>query len=100
MKNKKSRFQQIKNIEKPKKKEIVCQSIIDSSKLYQSLTDLRRNLAKTNKCPAYIIFPNKTLREMAEIQPKTTEELLGINGVGKIKCQKYGKQFIKVIKNQ
>ena len=88
----------MKNMEKPKKKEIVCQSIIDSSKLYQSLTDLRRNLAKTNKCPAYIIFPNKTLREMAEIQPKTTEELLEINGVGKIKCQKYGKQFIKVIK--
>lgn len=65
--------------------------------LFESLRELRNRLSKEERVPAYIIFPDTTLKEMARKLPKDYIELERINGVGKVKLQKYGAQFLEVI---
>jgi len=67
--------------------------------LFESLRSLRNRLSKEERVPAYIIFPDTTLKEMARNKPKNFIELERINGVGKIKLQKYGEEFLSVINN-
>ena len=65
--------------------------------LYKKLKELRFEYAKKLKLPAYVIFPDKTLIEMAKYKPTNSEELEKIFGVGKAKLKKFGKQFIIAI---
>jgi ATP-dependent DNA helicase RecQ len=63
------------------------------------LKTLRRDLARRHSQPAYVIFPDRTLIEMAARRPKTLAELGDIHGVGAAKLQKYGAAFLAVIKD-
>jgi ATP-dependent DNA helicase RecQ len=54
-------------------------------------------LAKKEKVPAYIIFPDTTLKEMVRKMPATAEEFRRINGVGNVKLEKYGRIFLDVL---
>ena len=69
----------------------------EDENLYQILKELRLELAKKLKLPAYVIFPDKSLIEMAKYKPKDLDELEKIYGVGKAKLKKFGKQFLKLI---
>ncbi|MDC1054009.1 DNA helicase RecQ [Alphaproteobacteria bacterium] len=69
----------------------------DDEILYNKLKELRFEFAKKLKLPAYVIFPDKTLIEMAKYKPTNSEELEKIFGVGKAKLKKFGKQFITAI---
>ena len=55
-------------------------------------------MAQKAHIPPYIIFSDKTLREMSTYLPVSQEEMLEINGVGNNKYQKYGKVFSDIIK--
>ena len=68
--------------------------------LYQQLRELRRQLAEQQQVPAYVIFHDKTLYEMARVRPVTMEQLRYIPGVGEKKAQRYGNDFFCVIKRQ
>ena len=70
----------------------------NNEELYQALVKLRLRTAKVKSVPAYVIFTDKTLREMCISRPATEEEFLQISGVGESKLQKYGKNFLKVIR--
>ena len=70
----------------------------DDEILYNKLKELRFEYAKKLKLPAYVIFPDKTLIEMAKFKPANSEELEKIFGVGKAKLKKFGKQCISRIK--
>lgn len=59
---------------------------------------LRAKLADQASVPAYAIFTNATLLEIAVRRPATTEELMQINGVGTVKCARYGKAFLDCIR--
>ena len=48
--------------------------------------------------PAYVIFHDATLREMAAARPATEDELLEIGGVGERKLEKYGSEFLAVMR--
>ena len=65
--------------------------------LYEALRKLRKQIAESEKLPAYIIFNDATLREMASEKPLTEEEMLAVSGVGQHKFEKYGQQFLHVI---
>ncbi|MBW3545250.1 MAG: DNA helicase RecQ, partial [Bacteroidetes bacterium] len=65
--------------------------------LFQQLRTLRKRLADEEALPPYIIFSDKTLREMAERQPVTEASLLRIGGVGRQKMERYGHDFINEI---
>lgn len=65
--------------------------------LFNRLRSLRKEISDKQNLPPYIIFGDKSLKEMAVYFPQTTEQFSMIYGVGEEKLQKYGDQFIKEI---
>ena len=65
--------------------------------LFARLRELRKALAGQKHVPAYVVFGDRSLREMAAGKPATLEEFLDIRGVGEKKCRKYGPAFLDVI---
>lgn len=57
----------------------------------------RRALAEAQNVPAYVVFPDRTLIEMAERKPATLDQMAGITGVGARKLESYGAAFLEVI---
>lgn len=69
----------------------------DNPELYEQLRFLRNRLAKELQVPAYVVFTDKSLKEMSMYLPVSRAELLEIQGVGQAKCDKFGQEFISVI---
>ncbi|MFC3084618.1 DNA helicase RecQ [Tabrizicola soli] len=65
--------------------------------LLAQLKAKRRALAEAQNVPAYVVFPDKTLIEMAEKKPATLDQMAGITGVGARKLESYGAAFLEVI---
>ena len=65
--------------------------------IFAKVKTLRNTLAKKEKVPAYIIFPDTTLKEMVRKMPTTAEAFRRINGVGNVKLEKYGRLFLDVL---
>ena len=64
---------------------------------FERLRALRKRLADAEGVPAYIVFSDAVLREMAKHAPRTRRALLGITGVGPVKLERYGDAFLEVI---
>ncbi|MCJ7628743.1 MAG: ATP-dependent DNA helicase, partial [Longimicrobiales bacterium] len=65
--------------------------------LFESLRALRKQLADAQRVPAYIVFSDKVLWEMAARKPATRGELLEVPGVGPAKLERYGPAFLKLL---
>ncbi len=65
--------------------------------LLERLKELRRRLAQQRRVPAYVVFNDATLNEMAALKPATLDELLQVNGVGQAKLERYGETFLAAI---
>ena len=63
--------------------------------LFLRLRELRKRLADARSLPAYVIFHDRTLREMAERRPRTRDQLLEVSGVGPAKLARYGAAFLE-----
>lgn len=59
------------------------------------LRDLRRDLARSSNVAPFMIFPDDTMREIANARPKTESDLLRIKGIGRCKADKYGEAIVK-----
>jgi ATP-dependent DNA helicase RecQ len=70
---------------------------ISGNKLFARLRKLRKQIADREDLPPYIIFSDVSLSEMSEIMPLTDAEFLHISGVGHIKLEKYGAEFLAII---
>ncbi len=70
----------------------------DNSELLEKLRKVRRNLAAVLGVPPYVIFSDASLRDMTAKLPQTHDEFLEVSGVGTMKAEKYGKSFLKAIK--
>lgn len=66
--------------------------------LFGILKQLRKSAAKKNNVPPYVIFQDHSLEDMANQYPVDINELASIQGVGKGKAKRYGKEFIELIK--
>jgi ATP-dependent DNA helicase RecQ len=66
--------------------------------LWHALRQCRRRLAEEYGVPPYVIFHDATLKSLVEVRPKNTLQLLTVNGVGDAKAQKYGQEFLDVIR--
>jgi len=64
---------------------------------FEKLRELRKEVAKRENIPPYIVFNDKTLKDMSVKLPKNRDEMLNIHGIGEIKYKKYGKEFLEVI---
>ncbi|OIO72306.1 MAG: ATP-dependent DNA helicase RecQ [Zetaproteobacteria bacterium CG1_02_53_45] len=87
---------------KDKKKKISASATDLSSQdqqMFEQLRGLRARLAKEQNVPPYVIFPDKTLTEMARVKPHTQGQMLDISGVGAAKLERYGEAFLSEICN-
>jgi len=66
--------------------------------LFSLLREKRADLARKQGVPAFIIFGDKSLKDMATIKPLTKETFAAVYGVGDFKLNAYGEEFIAVIK--
>ena len=69
----------------------------ENETLFQKLRELRLSIARENSLPPYMVFNDRTLRDMARLRPITDAQVLAINGVGDSKLAKYGKRFMEAI---
>ena len=67
--------------------------------LLERLKALRTSIAKTQKVPPYVVFADRTLAEMAVRRPKSVVALGDIHGVGPMKIEKYGDQFLAILRD-
>lgn len=65
--------------------------------LFEKLRALRRDIAKEEKVPPYLVFSDKTLTHMCAVKPQNEEEMLSVSGVGAFKYEKYGEKFLACI---
>ncbi|MCB4742785.1 MAG: DNA helicase RecQ [Sulfurovum sp.] len=65
--------------------------------LYNKLRNLRLQIALHNNMPPYIIFSDKTLKELSAKQPKNKEEMLEVHGIGEVKFERYGEKFLGLL---
>ena len=65
--------------------------------LFDVLRKLRLTIAREEGVPPYIIFSDKTLRDMSVKVPRDRTAMLRVSGVGEVKCDKYGDRFIEAI---
>ena len=66
--------------------------------LFARLRQRRMEIAKREKVPPYIVFTDKTLVQMCILHPSTPQEMLKVSGVGEAKLEKYGEEFLEVLR--
>jgi ATP-dependent DNA helicase RecQ len=81
---------------KPTKSKAAIVSNEDQS-LFDALRACRARIATVNNVPPYVVFHDATLMQMAADKPTSDDALLEISGVGQVKLQRYGADFLKVI---
>ena len=64
---------------------------------FDALRELRTQLAREQNVPAYMIFSNATLRDIAEADPNELDELAAISGVGAAKLERYGEAVLEAL---
>ena len=71
----------------------------EDGSLQAALKSLRFRLAQEAGVPAYVVFSNATLADMAALRPLNLEEFLQVSGVGRVKAERYGQAFLQVIQD-
>ncbi len=66
--------------------------------LFELLRSLRKEIADEQGVPPYIVFSDRSLRDMATLFPVTAEEMLSVSGVGEVKLERYGRRFLQLIR--
>ncbi len=68
-----------------------------TTELFELLRTLRKHIADEQQIPPYVVFSDRTLHDMAATLPRTAEAMLTVSGVGEVKLQRYGQQFLRLI---
>jgi len=70
----------------------------DDHDFWEALRGCRQLLASEHKVPPYVIFHDATLMQIMAHRPRDADELLGINGVGQAKLERYGEAFLAIVR--
>lgn len=93
----------VKVLRKPTRqsKQVVhlAQTTGEDAQLFDALRQKRLALAQKEQVPAFMIFSDKSLHDMARLKPKNKAEFLEVSGVGQAKLRRFGKIMLEVIKN-
>jgi ATP-dependent DNA helicase RecQ len=71
-----------------------------SGELLDKLKELRMEIAREAKLPAFTIFHDATLVDMCQKHPQNEEEMLSVSGVGKVKMERFGERFLALLRNE
>nr|MBQ4317658.1 HRDC domain-containing protein [Clostridia bacterium] len=82
---------------KPKKRPLSPENAEYDTVLYSKLRELRKQFADKASVPAYVVFTDATLREIAIQKPRNVDEFLDISGIGKQKAERYSGAFLNLI---
>ncbi|MEA3418341.1 MAG: DNA helicase RecQ [Campylobacterota bacterium] len=66
--------------------------------IFDQLKTLRREIAQTNNIPPYIVFSDKTLKDLSTKLPRTKSEMLDVHGIGEVKFERYGEEFLALLR--
>ena len=91
-----SEKQKTKKSRRAKKAVVELDNDVDQD-LYENLRATRQKIAKKRRLPAYVIFHDKTLIELAKAKPQNLDEMLDITGIGESKLRKFGQELLNVI---
>ena len=83
--------------EKPGRRGACPSSPEEETGLFSMLKKVRTQIAREENVPAYIVFSNAALLDMAKKAPRTMGEFLEVSGVGAVKAERYGEAFLKAI---
>jgi ATP-dependent DNA helicase RecQ len=72
----------------------------ESDDVFQALREWRKGVAKEHSVPAYTVFHDATLLEIARLLPSSLQELSGISGIGTTKLERYGEPLLKVVRDR
>ena len=65
--------------------------------IFDQFKTLRKEIATANKVPPYVVFSDKTLKELSNKMPNNKKGMLEIHGIGEVKFERYGKEFLELI---
>jgi len=68
--------------------------------LFETLRTVRSELARRDAVPAYVVFPDRTLLEMAARRPRSLTAMAEVPGVGPVKLERYGELFLRAVRGQ
>ena len=84
-----------------KKQKAKAKAKIDTSdynvEIFEKLRELRLEISQKEGIPPYIVFSDKTLKELSVKKPSSKEEMLEIHGIGEVKFERYGEVFLKLL---
>lgn len=69
----------------------------ENDPLFEVLRKIRKEIADREKVPPFVVFSDKSLKDMCVRRPKTSTQFLEVSGVGESKLEKYGKTFVDAI---
>jgi len=72
----------------------------ESGDVFQALREWRKGVAKEHGVPAYTVFHDATLQEIARVLPASLDGLRGISGIGATKLERYGEPLLKVVRER
>jgi ATP-dependent DNA helicase RecQ len=91
----------VKLVKEKKHKFIVGEELNPSQQIiFKALKDWRKGKANELDVPAFVIFGDKTLRELAQVLPQNLEELQNIYGIGEAKAEKFGAELLAELQRE
>ena len=91
----------IRVVDKKKEKELYgtldTSEVAYDQELFELLRTLRKQIANEQGIPPYVVFSDRSLHDMATLLPRTAETMLSVSGVGEVKLERYGRQFLRLI---
>jgi len=95
------RIEMVSVVEKKKEKAVQGKPGVSGvpydQELFELFRTLRKQIADEQGIPPYVVFSDRSLHEMASRFPRTAEEMLAVSGVGEVKLERYGRQFLRLI---
>ncbi len=80
-----------------KKAAAATKTVENNPELFTILSDLRRRIAREENVPPFVVFSDRSLREMCCLLPENEEGLLAVHGVGRAKMERYGNRFLDAV---
>ncbi|MBD8068516.1 DNA helicase RecQ [Bacillus sp. PS06] len=85
------------DIQVSRKAQLKQRQIVEDNQLFEELRTLRKQISTEENLPPYIIFSDRTLREMSQVCPRNKKEMLEIKGIAEMKFERYGNRFLQAI---
>lgn len=80
-----------------RKEAVMVQKLVENDPLFEHLRLLRKTIADEESVPPFVVFSDKTLRELCNKKPKEMDEMRLVSGIGEVKFEKYGKRFFEAM---